>query len=97
MCADRIAYNIHTAVMLKLLNEKEVNEIINNLRFEENKWFFTSRKIAKKFAMIPLILTEHLWGCADTVHLLALVLRRCKLGVALRDRASRADASGCEA
>ena len=65
--------------MLKLLNEKEVNEIINNLRFEENKWFFTSRKIAKKFAMIPLILTEHLWGCADNnviYHITSLILKR---------------------
>ena len=82
MCADRIAYNIHTAILLKIINDKVAKAIADNLRFEDGKWYFTSRKIAKKFATISLILTEHFWGSADNAvvyHITSLILKRAFL------------------
>jgi len=79
MCADRIAYNIHTALDLKLIDEAGVKEIVSNLRFQDGRWYFTSRKIAKKFAKIPLVLTKEFWGTADNMviyHISGLILKR---------------------
>ncbi len=79
MCADRIAYNIHTALMLKIISESDVKEIINHLRFDDGKWCFTSRKVAKKFADIPLKLIKVLWCSSDDAviyHITSLILKR---------------------
>lgn len=79
MCADRIAHNIHTALILKLLDENEIKEIINDLRFDDGYWYFTSVKVAKKFAAISLTLTEHFWESADNLvlcHISSLILKK---------------------
>lgn len=62
MCADRIEYNIHTGVILDMISQKDAKEIINNLCFENSKWFFKDEKIAKKFADISLYCTQNFWG-----------------------------------
>ncbi len=41
MNADRIEYNLHTALILKDLKQQEVEHILNALHFESGKWFFT--------------------------------------------------------
>ncbi|MCX7343304.1 MAG: hypothetical protein NT128_04075, partial [Proteobacteria bacterium] len=81
MCADRIAYNIHTALMLKMINSMDITKIINSLRFDDNlkRWYFTDRKVAKKFAMIPLKLMKVLWCSSDDAviyHITSLILKR---------------------
>ncbi len=65
MCADRIAYNIHTGLIFKMIKQKDVKFIISKLRFEGGKWCFTSKKAAKKFASLPLVFSEHFWGSTD--------------------------------
>jgi HD superfamily phosphohydrolase len=62
MCIDRIQYNIHTGVILGLISEDDANKIINNIKFEDDKFFFTDRKLAKKLADISLYLTSAFWG-----------------------------------
>ncbi|MBY0109859.1 MAG: HD domain-containing protein [Candidatus Babeliaceae bacterium] len=62
LCADRIEYNLSAGVLEKLITEPEAVEILNNLRFENDRWFFTNTFQAKKFAMISLWNTEHVWG-----------------------------------
>ncbi len=81
MCADRIDYNIHTALMLKMIKESDVEKIISSLRFDDGlkRWYFTDRKVAKKFAMIPLKLMKALWCSADDAviyHITSLILKR---------------------
>ncbi len=65
MCADRIAYNLRTALVFNTIKEDDVKFIISKLRFQDGKWFFISKKAAKKFAALPLAFTEHFWGSVD--------------------------------
>lgn len=59
MCADRIEYNLHMAVIDDLITQEEVMEIINDLRFENNVWFFVNAESAKKLADISLHFTRY--------------------------------------
>jgi uncharacterized protein len=62
MCADRIEYNLHTALIFGLLSKEEVKKIANDVRFENGKWFFTDVKLAKKFAQLSIYFTQYFWG-----------------------------------
>jgi HD superfamily phosphohydrolase len=62
LCADRIEYNLHTGILFKIISTEEAKKILNNLKFENGRWFFTSVDSAKKFANLSLYLTEHFWG-----------------------------------
>ncbi len=79
LCADQIAADLRAALLLKIINTKGIKAIVDKLRFENGKWYFTSRKAAKKFAIIALILAEHFWGSVDNAvicHLTGLILKR---------------------
>ena len=69
MCADRIAYNIRTAFVFRMIQEDDIKFIVSKLRFDDEKkrWYFISKKAAKKFAALPLTFTEHFWGSADNL------------------------------
>ena len=62
MCADRIQYNIYTGFIMKIINDKDIKEILNDLKFENDKWFFTNKEIARKFANLSLYFTQNFWG-----------------------------------
>jgi HD superfamily phosphohydrolase len=62
MCADRIQYNIHTGIILGLISKKEAKEIINDLSYEGEKWFFSTPEIAVKFGRLSLYFTKKFWG-----------------------------------
>ncbi|MDR0640764.1 MAG: HD domain-containing protein [Holosporales bacterium] len=62
MCADRIQYNIHTGIIMKMIKTKEAREIVGNLRFNGSKWFFLTAEIAKKFAELSVHFTREFWG-----------------------------------
>ncbi len=82
MCADRIAYNLRTALIFKTIKEKDIKFIMSKLRFEDGKWFFTSKKAAKKLAVLSLTFTEHFWGSADNLvvyHITSKILKRAFL------------------
>lgn len=62
ICADRLEYNLHTGYAFNLLTKADIQIILNDLSFEDNKWFFKTPSIAKKFASLSLYFTEHFWG-----------------------------------
>lgn len=62
MCADRIEYNLHTALIFGMLTRAEIKKIVNDLKFEKGKWFFSHPLLAKKFARLSLYFTEYFWG-----------------------------------
>ncbi len=62
MCADRIEYNLHTALMFNMFTKEKVKEIISNIRYKRGKWYFTDVKLAKEFAKLSLEFTEKFWG-----------------------------------
>ncbi len=62
LCADRIEYNLSAGILEKFITKTKAVEILDHLRFENNRWFFTNPFHAKKFAVISLWHTEHVWG-----------------------------------
>jgi hypothetical protein len=74
MCADRIEYNLHTAIAYKIMTEEEVQNIISHLHFEpitykknnelitEKTWFFDDIISAKKFGLLPLHFIRTIWN-----------------------------------
>jgi HD superfamily phosphohydrolase len=62
LCADRLEYNLHTAYLNGMLTQCDVKEILDNLLFQDNKWFFSNLEIATKFASVPLKLNQSYWA-----------------------------------
>ncbi len=69
MCADRIQYNIHTGVILGRISKKDAKQIMDDLKFDEEKWFFSDPKIAAKFANLSLDFTQNFWGAKWNVSM----------------------------
>lgn len=79
MCANNIAYNVQLALNLKLVHESYAKSVIKNLRCENGRWYFISRKIAKKFANVQLKLIKKYWCRLDYAviyHVTNLALKR---------------------
>ncbi len=64
MCADRIQYNIHTGVITNRITPLQAKDIVDDLRFENEKWYFENAGTAHLFATLPLYFTRNLWGSA---------------------------------
>lgn len=62
LCADRIEYNLHTGYVFGMLQKEDIEEILNDLHYDDGIWYFESPKVAKKFASISLHFTENFWG-----------------------------------
>ncbi len=62
LCADRLEYNLNEGLKKDLINKKDLREILDNLDFEDGQWFFLTTQAARKFAKIPLYLTQNVWG-----------------------------------
>lgn len=79
LCADRLQYNIHTGVIYNIITAKEAKEIVDNLEYKDNKWFFKDINYARKFASLSLIFTKDLWGSdwnAAFYHHFAKIIRK---------------------
>lgn len=61
LCADRIQYTIHTGVIFNQITNVDAQEIVNDLCFENNQWFFKTPGTAKKFAKLSLHFNKTLW------------------------------------
>lgn len=85
ICADRLEYNLRGGLVEGLISQEEVTQILDDLRLENGKYFFTNTDLAKKFAEIPLYLTEHVWGSyngfVDQVFLAHALLRAVEIGL----------------
>ena len=62
LCADRIDYIIEGGVYEHVVTQDGVNNILDHLRWNGEKWFFTDVMVAKKFADIALYLTENVFS-----------------------------------
>jgi HD superfamily phosphohydrolase len=62
LCADRVQYIIHTAVITSRITKTEARAIAENIRYENGVWFFTDAQLAEKFADIALYFTINFWG-----------------------------------
>ncbi|MFA5075084.1 MAG: HD domain-containing protein [Candidatus Babeliales bacterium] len=64
ICIDRLEYNLFNAFKFKILTKQEIWEILENLKFENNFWFFDNPQLAAKFANISLYMTQNVWASA---------------------------------
>lgn len=62
LCADRIEYNLRGGVVAGLIKEEEIEPILEQLQFNDGRWFFLDAVAAAKFSRISLYLTENEWG-----------------------------------
>ena len=85
MCADRIQYNIYTGVILNLISKEDAQNIFDDIKFEDEKWFFTNKELAKKFAELSLYFTQNFWGSkwnmSLNIHLANALKRAMELKV----------------
>ncbi len=79
ICADRLEYNLTGGIIEGLITRAEACEILKNLKFEGDRWYFICVDQAKKFAYIPLWHTLYRWGCPSSAYvseIFVLALRR---------------------
>lgn len=69
MCADRIHYNIHTGVIMKHITKEEAKNIIDDINYKDERWFFTNQTLAKKFAELSIYFTQNFWGASWNVSM----------------------------
>jgi len=62
LCADRIEYNIHTALVCGRISEAEVEHLIADIRFDGTDWYFVTIESAEKLANLSLYFTREIWG-----------------------------------
>lgn len=68
----------------QLLTRPEISKIIEDLRFEQDQWFFVSQESAKKFANLSLYFAEHYWGAPITAVINKWVAEAIQRAVALK-------------
>jgi HD superfamily phosphohydrolase len=62
ICADRLEYNLQAGLLTDLLTHDDIATILNDLRYDNGQWFFTTTESAKKLALVSLFNTEHVWS-----------------------------------
>ncbi len=65
--ADRLEYNLFGGYLENKLSKADITKILDDLRFEDGRWFFVDIDSAKKFADVSLYLTETKWASPDTL------------------------------
>lgn len=89
MNADRIEYNIHTGLVFKELSIQDRDEILNNIRFKDGKWYFVDETSALKLATLSSYYTRNFWGAHHNIAIYtvssALLKESFKKGVISED------------
>lgn len=84
LCADRIEYNLHTALVMQLMTGREVKDIVSDLDFDGTYWFFHDPQLARKFSELSLRFTQNFWAAPWNVrlniHFAAILKRGLALG-----------------
>lgn len=62
ICADRLQYIVHTGVIFKKITKTQAKEIIDDVKFNGEDWYFNTVATAKTFAMLSVYFTKNLWG-----------------------------------
>jgi hypothetical protein len=98
MCADSIACNIRTAFVFRMIHQEDIDFITSKLRFDDEKkrWYFNSKKAAKKFASLSLALTEHFWGSSDNMVVYFITSKILKQAIDLERITKPADINKLE-
>lgn len=66
MCADRFEYNVQGALWEGLLTREQADTIVENIRYENEKWYFVNHQSARQFALVSMIMTRTIWGSPES-------------------------------
>lgn len=61
LCADRLEYNLQGGYIEGILSSEDIRIILQDLRYEQEKWFFVTPATALLFAKVPLYLSLTVW------------------------------------
>ena len=81
VCADRLEYNLFEGVIEGMLTKNDVKTIVDDISFEDGKWFFKTASVAEKFARVPLHLTAHHWGSPSNFLLYSWTARALRRAI----------------
>lgn len=59
ICIDRLEYNLQAGLENNLIKKDNIEKILNDLTYKNEKWFFGKINIAKKFTSISLKMTKN--------------------------------------
>ena len=59
---DPVEYNLKGGLIKGYITREDVEIILQDLNFENGKWYFHTPKIARKFVMVALNLMRYEWG-----------------------------------
>lgn len=62
ICCDRLEYNLYGGLIENIISIRDVHDILDHVRFENNIWYFTSPVYAKRYALISARLTEEIFA-----------------------------------
>ena len=62
LCADRIDYAMRSLYHYRLMDISEIKEMIENLRNDQNKWYFVNCEAASKFANAFATLNDEIFS-----------------------------------
>jgi hypothetical protein len=62
LCADRIEYNFTAGVLSGFITAADIETMLKDLVFENEKWIFTSVATARRFSDMSVDHTEQDWG-----------------------------------
>ncbi len=81
MNADRIEYNLHTALILQDLNPAEVQQILAALHYANKKWYFTDIIQAKRLAKLSTYYNKAFWGATHNLAFVTVATAAIKLAL----------------
>lgn len=81
ICIDRLEYNLRIGLEKEFINLNDIETILNNLNYKNEKWFFTNRNIANIFASISLNMTKSDW--ANPINILSYLSLAKAMRIAL--------------
>lgn len=84
ICIDRLEYNLDTGLQENLITIKDIKNILDNLIFKNEKWFFTNKNIARKFAELPLYMTKNDWASPSNIFSYAKLAKAQKKALELK-------------
>lgn len=66
LSAGEIEKNLRLALSFNLITREGITKIVDDLRYEQGRWFFVDPESAHKLGMISLYFNEKLWGAPVT-------------------------------
>lgn len=66
LSAGSIEKNLRLALSFNLIDRDSITKIIDNLRYDQGRWYFVDPESAHKLGMISLYFDEKLWGSPVT-------------------------------